>query len=495
VKAFRPRRLQSGLAAAIVVIVLILAGLAVVFGRGFFDKTIDLQRREATAANLRRVADAMVTYAALNQRLPCPADGRFESENANAGLEDGGGSLECTVGALLTGVAVPGTQTHGVVPWRTLGLAEQQAQDGWGNRLTYRVAPELVRNNAMNLTACDTAGTGGASGGFCAAGCAVATLTAGCTPPIEVVRTKGLTVEDLSGAIVAAPDVPAGQSGAAYVVISHGGNTQGAYSSRGTRQLGVPPAGTREESDNFASVAFVATTSPASPRLADGPASYAPGAGHFDDLVLRPTILEVAEAAKLGARTRITGSFAADIANVLGSTPDPSTNANTGANALDFGIFAVAAVGSSARNVSFGQGVSGTGIGSIGAGLTGNQYATINSQSDEGLYFVFDNPGRYLGITLVDFGTQSGDSERVRFWFFVGGSWTSISRTACRTGDVLANFTLNPGGNFTDVYVESRDTAMGVTTSQFLVGAITSCPDGSPSCAAPGAIAANNCPP
>ncbi|MCM2327984.1 MAG: hypothetical protein NDI88_08855, partial [Lysobacter sp.] len=195
------------------------------------------------------------------------------------------------------------------------------------------------------------------------------------------------------------------------------------------------------------------------------------------------------------AKTRVSGAFTAqDLSNVLGYTPDPSTNASTGQNEVDFGVFTVRSFGSSAREVSFGQGVSGTGIGSIGAGLTANTFSTINSQTDEALLFEFDNPGRYLGITLVDFGSQSGDSERVRFWFFVGGSWVQISRTACRNGDVLANFTLNPGGDFTQVYVEARDTTSGVTSSQFLIGAIRSCPTDTPTCTAPGAVAANNCP-
>ncbi len=47
--------------------------------------------------------------------------------------------------------ARPNSQTHGVVPWRSLGLAEPDVTDGWGNRLTYRVAPELVADNAMDL--------------------------------------------------------------------------------------------------------------------------------------------------------------------------------------------------------------------------------------------------------------------------------------------------------------------------------------------------------
>ena len=86
--------------------------------------------------------------------------------------------------------------------------------------------------------------------------------------------------------------------------------------------------------------------------------------------------------------------------------------------------------------------------------------------------------------------------SRARVVLFHGrGSWVQIPKTACRTGDVLANFNkLNPGGDFTEVYVESRDTATNVTSSQFLIGAIRSCAVGSADCVAPGAVPANNCP-
>lgn len=487
----RSRRSQRGLAAATIIIVIILAAVAVALGRNFFDKSVDLNRRETTDANLRRIGDAVVTFAALNRRLPCPADGRLPTGHASAGAEERDVSQKCNVGFVLTAASNQNHQTNGVIPWRSLGLAEPHSLDGWGNRLTYRVAPELVRDNAMNFTACDTAGTGTTSGGQCDPGCSVAALTAGCTPPATVTVNKGLPVRKLDGTLVSNPTA---STGAAYVVLSHGGNGQGAYSSQGALQSGTPSSGTLEAANNAANVTFVTSLSTTAPQIVDDAASYAEGTEHFDDMVLRPTILEVVESAKMSARTRVSGAFTAqDLANVLGYTPDPSTNASTGQNELDFGIFTVRSFGSSAREVSFGQGVSGTGIGSIGAGLTSNTFSTISSQSDEGLYFEFDSPGRYLGITLVDFGSQSGALERVRFWFFVSGSWVQIPRTACRTGNVLANFTLNPGGDFTDVYVEARDTTSGVA-SQFLIGAIRNCPSDTPTCTAPGAVAANNCP-
>ena len=120
----RSRRHQRGLAAATIIIVIIVAAVAVALGRNFFDKSVELNRRETTEANLRRIGDAVVTFAALNRRLPCPADGRLPTGHASAGLEERNGSQECNVGFILTAASNQNFQTNGVIPWRSLGLAE-----------------------------------------------------------------------------------------------------------------------------------------------------------------------------------------------------------------------------------------------------------------------------------------------------------------------------------------------------------------------------------
>lgn len=459
-------RRERGLAAAAVIIVLIVVAVALVLGRGYFQSGLVLDQRGVTDANLRLVSDALVQFASLNQRLPCPASGMVDT-----GAED---------------AAIPYATCNtpaGTVPWAALALRRTDALDGWGRKLSYRVyggTTGLTQLGGASMVDCNT--NVAATGSVDASGKCPVTHEAS---PAAFTAGKGLSVQSDSGTT----------SGLAFVLVSHGETGAGAFLAEGGGRVALPAAAALEYRNTQSggtydhrsrSAAGVATTNNA----------------YFDDIVVSKSISELSGSARLAARdwgTPVVGSGAVfdapTVAAVLGYTPDPLSNASTEQSALDFGTFAVAAVGSSAREVSYGQGVSGTGIGSIGASLTDNQYATINSQSDEGLYFVFDDPGRYLGITLVDFGTQSGDSERVRFWFLIGGSWTSVTRAACRTGNVLANFTLNPGGDFTDVYVESLDTASGATSSQFLVGAIRSCPDGFPGCTAPGAVSANNCPP
>jgi len=85
------------------------------------------QKRSLTATRLAGVDAAIISFVAVQKRMPCPADGTLLSTDNNAGLE-------------IAPNAVTGcnAQTNGVVPWRTLGLGEQDATDGWDRRLTYR---------------------------------------------------------------------------------------------------------------------------------------------------------------------------------------------------------------------------------------------------------------------------------------------------------------------------------------------------------------------
>jgi len=88
-------------------------------------------------------------------------------------------------------------------------------------------------------------------------------------------------------------------------VISHGENGAGAYNNQGILQGGAVASGTLEASNNAANVPFVhanSTTLTSANAFVDDFPSYAEGAGHFDDLVLRPSVLTVATKAQLGPR-------------------------------------------------------------------------------------------------------------------------------------------------------------------------------------------------
>ena len=280
------------IAVVIVVLSLLLAMMA-----GIATAMLGQQRREATRQRLAGVETALALFVSQNQRLPCPANGTLAGTDANAGLEQiATPGLPTANTCTVAGVA--NSQQHGVVPWRSLGLSEQDATDGWGNRLTYRVSTDFITAPSMNMTYCNPGGTAVAVTlatltGYCNPGCAAATFPTSCTPPASVTAGRGLSVQSLAGAVIMNPGADP-STGAAFIVISHGEGGAGAYSNAGTLQASGPGMGT-EEARNAANLALQL-------YYVDDFPSYAEGNGHFDDFVLRPSILTVATKAQLGPR-------------------------------------------------------------------------------------------------------------------------------------------------------------------------------------------------
>ena len=265
----------------IVVVILVLAiliAMAAALTRG----VTAAQKRSLTTTRIATVDAALVQYVMQQRRLPCPADGTIASGVANAGVEgrDAG-----------TGLCTLANQQNGVVPWVTLGLGEADGTDGWDRRFTYRVHASLVADNIMDMSQCDPAGTGPASGaGGCVAGCTNATLPA-CTSPTSYLTPKGISVRNVVGSTLMAPPT----TGAAYVLVSHGESGGGAYLNSGTLATSTTTDGL-EEAKNYANLAMQA-------YYVDDSTSDVAGANHFDDLVSRPSVLAVIAKAGLGPRS------------------------------------------------------------------------------------------------------------------------------------------------------------------------------------------------
>ncbi|MBL0142720.1 MAG: hypothetical protein IPP91_11620 [Betaproteobacteria bacterium] len=281
-------------------------------------------------------------------------------------------------------------------------------------------------------------------------------------------------------------------SGYAFILVSHGESGAGAFVAEGGTRIAPPSAGTREYPNTQASGTY-ALWSYSVPGTATSDAAF------FDDIVVAVSASDLINSARLTAKswdapapppTTASQEFtAASIAAAGGN----STQFNTGRNSLNFGTFTVTAFGDTARNVGFDLNV-GTGIGAIGTGSNSQTTATANRATNEGLTFSFTQTGRYLGVTLGRFGSESGELERVSFDFVIGGSAIRITKIACRTGDGRANFTINPGGDFDQVTIEPRLTQFFNFSSTLNVSAIATCPSTNAACAAPGAIASEDCP-
>jgi prepilin-type N-terminal cleavage/methylation domain-containing protein len=267
--------------AVVLVIVAIMIAMAAFLTRGITSA----QKRSTTTSRIATVDTALVQYAMVNKRLPCPANGTVASGVAGAGTELRAGGV-CT-----------GSQQNGVVPWTTLGLSETDASDGWDRRLTYRVAPPLAVDAGLDMSFCDPAG-GGALGATtpCNPACTSAALGS-CTPPIAFLSGKGLAVRNIGGTALMDPSVTP-STGAAYVIVSHGESGGGGYLNSGVLFASTVGDGT-EEMKNYASLAHVAGVT----YYVDDTTVEIAGAGHYDDVLSRPSIMSVASKAGLGPRS------------------------------------------------------------------------------------------------------------------------------------------------------------------------------------------------
>jgi type II secretory pathway pseudopilin PulG len=168
----------------------------------------------ATTLALSEAREALIGFALVNGRLPCPATATEVTGTALAGLEPA------------PVVAGGCASAAGVLPLATLGVRET---DAWGRRFTYRVTPAF---------------------------------TGAVTPPANAAFTSStvgdLTLWDTRLDQVPPPSPPAATLAANVpaMIISHGKNGNGAYGPQGVQTPLGPDA---DERDNQLTVAGTAT--------------------------------------------------------------------------------------------------------------------------------------------------------------------------------------------------------------------------------------------
>lgn len=200
------RQHQIGFTLVEMAIVLMIIGLLLGGLIPTISSQIEQQHTNETRKQLGEIQQALIGYALINGRLPCPADGTIATGQANAGVEATAGS-NCA--------NITGNAAWGVLPWATLGASET---DAWGRRFTYRV------------TAAFADGTDG-DGSSC-------TVTAGVS--FQLCSSGNLYVyTDATKTVSVASKIPA-------VVVSHGTNGLGAYTTSG-QQI---PGASGDESEN-----------------------------------------------------------------------------------------------------------------------------------------------------------------------------------------------------------------------------------------------------
>lgn len=213
--------------------------------------------------NSSSITDALNNYLIQTGGYPCPA--RFDAKRSDAdyGLAGGpagsctaasdppvgtcaGGFCEKSSNRVSTGGVFPtgwdGKVRVGAVPFRTLGLPEEAAEDGYGMRFTYAVTEALTRSTTY-------AQDGG-----------------------------GIDIVDSAGNRMVAP--PAGFNGGSvhYLIVSSGPDRVGSYNREGKVTNPCPLAGSTFDEQNCRQNAAAA-------QYLYTSYSSASGGKHFDDLL------------------------------------------------------------------------------------------------------------------------------------------------------------------------------------------------------------------
>lgn len=122
----------------------------------------EIRGHQETDKALATIREALIGFAAINGRLPCPAVASIPSGTTVSGLQAGmeattpagaNGPCACATSANsgIAGIVGAGAvacsvasadSVGGVLPWATLGLQES---DAWEHRYTYRVSTQFAR--------------------------------------------------------------------------------------------------------------------------------------------------------------------------------------------------------------------------------------------------------------------------------------------------------------------------------------------------------------
>lgn len=168
------------------------------------------KKEQQTEQNLNQVAQSLAAYVLVHKHLPCPA-------NPRAGIETAGISEDDRV--------------IGIVPYRTLGLPEASAKNGYHYWLTYAVPLELTNRSIRTLMTTDE-GTESSSV-FCEIKHPMAFL--------NVVNENGQPVlsMDVENDLIA------------FVLVSHGSKGEGAFDEQGRRRPTIARDKLINAADNF----------------------------------------------------------------------------------------------------------------------------------------------------------------------------------------------------------------------------------------------------
>lgn len=242
--------------------IVVILGLGVLIAISAVRSSQDRATRVQTEAmdDLEQIGEALVAYASVHNRLPCPAAVDKTGEEDRSGVS-------CDA-------------PEGLVPWRTLGLKEDLALDRWGRYVFYRVELSLAELDvAANESI--TKAFGGAAG-----------------DGLIVCRTDDDPCDTEAAQVVGDKHTSVDRPGGAFALISTGPSGGGGFPRGNTDSSPPKEAGGVEEKLNVGTGGTYYSL-PFTIRDADGEALDPSSDDYFDDIVYTMNVQTLMERAGL----------------------------------------------------------------------------------------------------------------------------------------------------------------------------------------------------
>lgn len=273
--------MQAGFTLIEMAFVILIMGLIVGSVFSFYTPQLEQKRQQLTIDRENKIARALSDFAQAQNRLPCPA--------APEDVPVGNARVACASNTL----------RNGIVPFRTLGLTQDDIMDGFGNPITYSITEavsQVPTGNAHDLCRTDniwvmtivtppsTANINPNKARFCCSQVNAATemrvfQDSSKTTPVSVVQT---TFDGTFAAVDAPSPVPTPANIAddtlayfSYVLVSHGKNGDGSYTIGAAARKPLNISNTSEAENADDDNEFVVL-----------PRNTVEGADFFDDIVL-----------------------------------------------------------------------------------------------------------------------------------------------------------------------------------------------------------------
>lgn len=272
---------ESGFTLIEMGVVIVIMGLIVGSFFSFYSTNDRQQRYELTQQRLDRISRALSDFASLNGFLPCAAP-------ADPGINP--------LGQARAACNTPG-QRDGIVPFRELGLSQDDVTDGFGNPISYTVTeaarlaqtaplPDVHPNcrTAIWFPNASPTNVNPVQARFCCQQVQDSDALAVFTDPAMTAAQRASATQDAPGPSPSGFGSVDNQTTAtadtlsyfAYVLVSHGPNAEGAYLfNQSSRRAFTAAAGNAERENADIDTDFI-----------DIPRQFAPGTTYFDDMIL-----------------------------------------------------------------------------------------------------------------------------------------------------------------------------------------------------------------